>query len=336
MGATPHDLNSWETGRRIGPHQRDPELEGALKHLNERIAAGKLAIGAPPAVPELPVVFIVGCARSGSTLLLQWLANAGTLCYPTNIMSRFYADAGLGALVHRVLHDLDRRGEIFPEGGSAPAFRSELGRSKGAAAPHDFGYFWRNYFSFGDHQGELTRKPGPKETADMVGDIAAIQRVFGKPLVMKAMQLDWHIPLLYRAFPGSLFLFSRRDPMRNAWSLMKARQDYFGDATHWYSFKPEEYDRIKELPPWEQCVAQVHYTEQAVVRGLSELPGEAWMTVRHEAFCDDPHSFHARIASRIGIDAVHPGPGRFEVREHNIPQELVERGERLLGELRGA
>ncbi|MBK9764663.1 MAG: hypothetical protein IPO87_15265 [Flavobacteriales bacterium] len=50
--------------------------------------------------------------------------------------------------MHRLLYDLDHQKEIFPDEARVLEFKSRLGRSQGAAAPHDFGYFWRNYFTF--------------------------------------------------------------------------------------------------------------------------------------------------------------------------------------------
>lgn len=333
MGSTPHALNSWESGSRASAHARDPELEAALKLLNERIALGKEQVDERPTSPAWPVIFIVGCARSGSTLLLQWLAATEQLCYPTNIMSRFYRDPGLGALVHRVLHDLDRRGEIFPERATSERFRSELGRSKGADAPHDFGYFWRAHFAFGEHQGVLTHHPDEHERHELVADLAAVQQVFGKPLAMKAMQMNWHIPLLKELFPNSVFLFSRRAILENAWSLMRAREDYFGDASKWYSFKPPQFARILELEPWEQCVAQVYHTEQAVQAGLSAIPAPDTIVVDHEEFCDAPGKLYAALAERIELAGPYTGPALFTRRERAMPQELVERGQHFLDQL---
>ena len=44
-----------------------------------------------PSPDRRPIILILGCARSESTLLLQLLAESGAFAYPTNFLSRFYA-----------------------------------------------------------------------------------------------------------------------------------------------------------------------------------------------------------------------------------------------------
>ena len=36
------------------------------------------------------VVLVVGGPRSGSTVMMQWLASSGVFAYPSNLLSRFY------------------------------------------------------------------------------------------------------------------------------------------------------------------------------------------------------------------------------------------------------
>lgn len=302
-------LNAWEEGSRAGQFERDPELEAALRALNERLHT------TPPLDPAPgphPMVFILGCARSGSTLLLQWLAASGRFCYPTNIMSRFYGDLYTGALAHKVLYEHDRKGEIFPDRPDAVTrFHSTLGRAKGPAEPHDLGYFWKSYFSFGATQADLTETPTPKALARLQGDLEGVRRVFGKPMVMKALQMNWQLPTLHALFPDALFLLTQRDVHDNAMSLLEARRRFFGDESSWFSFKPAEYEAIRRLKPYEQTLAQVHCTDRAIKRQLKELPNARVMNVDYQELCTDPRELFARIAGALDMATDHFGPDSF-------------------------
>ena len=44
-----------------------------------------------------------------------------------------------------------------------------------------------------------------------------------------------------------MFLHIKRQPAYNIQSLLKARNNYYGDIRGWYSFKPPEYDELKEF-----------------------------------------------------------------------------------------
>lgn len=333
MATDPNALNSWETTQRADRHARDPELERLLALLNDHLHRAR-ELTPRPVAPALPVVFVVGCARAGSTLLMQWLAHTGMVAYATNIISRFYKDPYVGALVHRILHDLDHRGEVFPDKPDRSAFRSELGRTHGADAPHDFGYFWRNYFGFGELQCDLVRTPDATQSAALQSDVAGMEQVFGRPVMLKAMEMNWHLPAIRALFPDSVFLFVQRDPIANAASLLKARRSFYGDDGAWYSYKPAEYDTIKTLPPWEQVVAQVWHTNKAVRNGLKGLPAADVIEVEYERFCADPAWLHRLIATRLGTDASYTGPLHFAASSAAVTDEMKARAQHMLERLR--
>jgi LPS sulfotransferase NodH len=323
-------MNPWEAAPRRGPHGRNAELEKVLAQLNERLRAGKPQGVLPPAGESL--LFVVGCARSGSTLMLQWLAASGVFACPTNIISRFPGDPAVGALVHRALYDLDERGEIFPAREHCPSFRSVLGRAQGPAEPHDFGYFWKSAFTFGATQDQLTSTPTAERLQEIVADVRGMQVVFGKPFAMKALQLNWHISLLAELFPEARFLHVHRDPLDNAHSLLQARREYFGDEQAWYSFRPPEFKELQAFSPWEQCVAQVVLTERAVRQGLAALPGERVIDVAYASLCDAPASIWARLMNAIGRSDAYTGPKVFHLKRHTQDRELMERAQVVIAQ----
>ncbi|MBK6551076.1 MAG: sulfotransferase [Flavobacteriales bacterium] len=282
----------------------------------------------------MPVLFIVGCARAGSTILFQSLAHSGQFAYPTNLMSRFYRDPYFGAMVHRLLYDLDHQREIFSDEARVLEFKSRLGRSQGAAAPHDFGYFWRNYYTFGTTQSELLRAPSLEEVRALVSDVAGIESVFARPVLLKGMEMNWHIPTIRALFPNSIFLFNHREILHNAMSILDARRSYSGDENAWYSYKPTEFDQIKELPAWEQVVAQVWLTERAVQQGSAGIPTSDFLDISYEDLCREPEAVHTRIYTRLNLNAKYQGPISFQGPEKAIPNTLSDRADALIDKLR--
>ena len=332
MAADPNALNAWESTQRDQKHARDPELETALRTLNDHLDKARHLLPRPD-MPQRPVVFVVGCARGGSTLLMQWLASTGLVAYPTNLLSRFYKDPYVGALIHRVLFDLDHRGEVFPTKPDRAEFRSELGRTRGADAPHDFGYFWRNYFAFGERQSDLVHEPDREKVKGLQSDVAALELVFKKPVMLKAMEMNWHLPLLRSLFPNSVFLFIQRDIIANASSLLHARRSFYGDEHAWYSYKPAEYDTIKVEAPWEQVVSQVWYTNRAIRNSAQALPARDLIDVHYERFCEDPRALHDLLADRLGMRSEYDGPMAFAASGKPVSAELTERANRMMERL---
>src|SRR5699024_10587460 len=128
----------------------DGEIEAILRLLNDTLADDEADLTHEYNKPKYPVLFIVGNARSGTTLLYQWLASTGLFAYPSNIISRFYNAPYIVALIHKMFIDYDKFGEL--SGDRKLSFNSTLGKTKGPASPHEFWYFWRRFFEFEDIQ----------------------------------------------------------------------------------------------------------------------------------------------------------------------------------------
>ncbi|HRO40646.1 MAG TPA: sulfotransferase [Flavobacteriales bacterium] len=323
------EQNPWEDGSRKREHERSQDLENWLARLNDQLFLGR-ELGSRPQELRYKPFFIVGCARSGSTLLYQALANTGQFAFPTNLISRFHRDPYMGSLVHRVLVDMDRAGEIFPRSGTAQQYQNKLGKTMGADAPHEFNYLWRNYFKFGEVQSNAVSLPTTSQKAALMCDLAAMENVFQKPLLMKTMELNWHLPVLSGIFPEAVFIFIKRNLFKNAWSLLGARKEFFGTEENWYSYKPTEYPALRSLPPWEQTIAQVWYTERAVEHGLASIPNVQRIEVEYETFCNAPKDFVTLLSAKEPQVGPYKGPEHFKVSDKPIPTELLSRGEQLI------
>jgi len=189
---------------------------------------------------RFPVVLIMGLPRSGTTLFFQWLAESKHWGYPSNIVSRFYGAPYIGARVQQILLENDYKNEITGFQKTDPYF-SSLGKTKGAAAPHEFWYFWRRFFPLCEDADIVSPETLEKvDTARLNAELATLEAALEKPLAMKAMLLNWHIPFLDKAFEKVLFVHVKRDPIYVMQSILEGRQKNFGSIEQWYAFKPPE------------------------------------------------------------------------------------------------
>lgn len=274
--------------KRTKHHKRDPELEeilGTLEHV-----LGQAETNAPPELPkdEYPIVFIMGCARSGTTLLCQYLAKVTGFAYPTNLLSRFYYAPYLGSLIQKVLYDLDVKGELLGSLKQENDFTSHLGKTKGPMAPHEFWFFWRRFFNFSETQFLSDEELETVDVAGFYQGLQSICTVHNSPLVLKGAIMNWNIGFLADVFKNAYFIHIKRDVFSNAKSLFNARLEFFGEKEEWYSFKPPEYEMIKSLEPEEQVVAQVIYSNNAIHEGLKVLEQGRHLTVSYDDFCQNP------------------------------------------------
>ena len=297
---------------------RNENLESLLSNLNGLLAPVQQEVNGNFQKPRYPLILIVGCARSGSTLMMQWLASTEQFAYPTNFLSRFYASPYVGAMIQQML--LDSRyqfKEEFSDIKNLAGFKSELGKTSGLFAPNEFYYFWRRFFKYGDIQYLDESETKQVDANGFFSELASVESIFEKPLAMKGLLIGWNIPFFYRLFPNAIFVHVKRDPLYNAQSLLEAREKFYGDQNQWYSFKPIEYPMLKDLAPHHQVAGQVYFTNRAVQQGISEIEKINGLSISYEEFCNFPEKIYQELRERLnlfGYDLAsqYTGPKSFE------------------------
>ena len=303
-------------------HRRNRRLDAWVADLNADLEQGAAAGRRPGASPRHPTVFLVGCPRSGTTLLYQWLAGTGRFTYPSNLVSRFPSAPWVGARVQELLADpgLDFRGELNPDRDLCPAdYRSRLGKTKGLLAPNEFWYWWRRFLPQGPTHRLSAAQLRGIDSETFRAELAAWESVLDRPVLLKALILNWNLPWLAGAVPGSVFLHIKRDPISTMRSLLAARRDFFGETGSWYSFRPPEYPELAGRSPAAQVAGQVHYTLRGVEEGLAAVGPGRHLTIEYEELCRAPAAVYDRLQDLLsarGYDLPGPyqGPPAFDCR----------------------
>jgi hypothetical protein len=296
-------------------HRKNKGLEEILAEVNSILGPVEALTIANYKKNKYPLILIVGCARSGTTLLMQWLSSLGCFCYPTNILSRFYAAPYIGAKIQLMLTKYDFKNEIFDFNKEIP-FTSNLGKTKGALAPHEFWYFWNRFFKFGEIQYLSEEMLKSVDDITFVSELAAIEAAFNLPLAMKASIANWNIPYLSSKLDKVLFVHVKRHPFYNIQSLLEARMKFYGDIKAWYSFKPPEFNSLKDLSPYEQVTGQVYHTNRAVEMGLQQLEEARVLGIDYEQFCQSPENVFKQIVEKLQrqgyqVNRSYNGPNSF-------------------------
>jgi hypothetical protein len=279
--------------------QRNTNLEELLTEINSLLKNVEEKAVKKFRKPQFPVLLVLGGPRSGSTLMMQWIASLGTFSYPTNLLSRFYEAPYIGAKIQLLLThpDYNFKNEIL-DFNSNCSFSSNLGKTEGALEPNDFWYFWRRFIP-----NKLPRYLNKSEEQtvrkkNLLAEIAAIEHVFKKPFAMKGMILEQNIPFLASIFEKIVFLNLRRHPFFNIQSLLESRLKFFGDITKWYSIRPKQYNELIKLDPIKQVAGQVYYKNMAVKVGLSKIDRTKYLNVDYEKFCENPQLFFNKIREK--------------------------------------
>jgi hypothetical protein len=317
-------------GEKRTPHfMRNQKLELMLSEINNDLTQAELEL---PQGAKLgfPIIFVMGALRSGTTLMMQWLANLGTIAYPTNLLSRFYGAPIIGSKIQLLLTDerFNFRNEIL-DFKSPVNYESENGKTKGALAPNEFWYFWRRFLPF-EHldymsSDELMQKV---DIRTLIGELAGIMDVFQKPFAMKGNILNYNIDFLNELFEKAIFIHTRRDPLTNIESALKARERQLGTIDAWYSFKIPEYPELIKLDPYDQVAGQIYYNNKAVEKGLEKVAEHKRIFVQYENFCTNPKKTYEELVVKLAvngcqIDNEYPLKEKFEVTRKNVQDRRI-------------
>lgn len=278
--------------------QRNAKLEEVLNELNAALEIASKEIPLEMSMPANPPIMVYGAARSGSTLLMQWLSSLGSFGYPSNLISRFFKFPYFGVRVQQILTDFDKLGEFSDIGSNSP-FDSALGKTKGTTAPNEFWYFWRRFFHFREYCQLLPEDIKPELNAAFVKEVAQMDHAFGKPIAFKAMIMNWHVELLDEIFDKILHIHIHRDPIAHGVSILNARRAFFENIETWYAFQPmPEFKDNWPESPYHEIAAQVYLTNKVIADAFEKIAPERKLSITYEDFCADPGHFYSLISDK--------------------------------------
>jgi hypothetical protein len=267
---------------RTPEYRKDPEQERHLKNLNALLTPLEEQLISHFDEPQLPIVFIVGVPRSGSTLIAQVLAQTGAFSYITNFVARFWMAPYTGMLIQDALGIRDTK--------CNHSYVSKFGVTEGWTGPHEFGYFWSRWFPFGETHKLGTRELAEIDRSTLQKEVAALESVCNKPLFFKNMTCGLQIGFLAKLFGRSLFVLCRRHPLYNMQSLLLARESIFGDKHYWCSLRPKEYSELIALSPYEQVAGQVYYILKDIETSSLALSPGRFLQIQYDKLCAQPRN----------------------------------------------
>lgn len=254
---------------------------------------------------NLPLIFIFGSARSGTTLALQLFSLSKSIAYPSNFTSRFYKAPLVGALIDKIMFDdtLNFKSETLIE--RSNGFTSDLGKTKGLLEPNEYWFLWK-YLLFGDtfldkDIDDISNIPMTKlEQKNVKETISSLPLIYQKPYLLKGMLFNYVIPKIQSIFENSIFVHVKRDIASNVASLKRAREKYFDNFNLWYSFKIPEYHFLKTISNIDkQITGQVYFNNKAIQNGLKKIDKSKKMTIDYDNLCKNPNQYFENLRELI-------------------------------------
>jgi hypothetical protein len=248
-----------------------------------------------------PPVFLIGAARSGTSLLYKCLCLHPETAWISNWQRRAPGRPGLAVLNRLARRFPDRRREIwFGGGGNAYVYGARR-----AVADRLFPMPVEGEPLFA-HCGvpvpaQWSPVPDDADLEALRRHVAAIvRRSGGRVFVNKRIGHNWRIPVLRAAFPDARFVEIVRDGRAVAYSL--SRVDWWDDSDlPWLGGgTPRQWCKAG-LNAWDLCALNWVAELDAIADGLRPVPGEQRLHLCYEDFVAAPVETLEQVAAFAGL-----------------------------------
>ncbi len=220
-----------------------------------------------------PPVFIIGPPRSGTTILYQLLCKHTNFSYINNFIGDWYRIPALAAKVYITLF----------KGGNELELSSNFGKSKNHNGPNEFGEFWYKYFSKTHSFKDQNKKSAKK----LKMEIAAITKIFEKPILLKNVVNSMRIESLSNIFDNSTFIVIERDKLDNAQSILNARISLHNNKNHqWSVITPSMRDN-PSLPFYKDIINQLNDIHLNIESSFKRLDKDKSIFIEYEDLCNN-------------------------------------------------
>ena len=225
-----------------------------------------------------PIIFIIALPRSGSTVTYQLLNRGTKSLYLSNLWNLLYALPYIGS---RYVKSVSKN----------RIFKSDKGLVSGLSGESEGMRFWSYWMG----QGLLEKKNiVPKKRVKYIKSVFSSLLSKQNPLISGYLGHAFSVSFLRENFPGSIFVYLKRDELSNVYSMIKTYNEFkeHRKEFNWMSLKPIGWEGKLE----EDVVDKVLWQYKSIKQNIeSEISEEDTIIVNYEDICNNPHNFLKKI-----------------------------------------
>lgn len=259
-------------------------------------------------LPEtIPSAHVIGVPRSGTTLLTQLIYSHLDVGYINNMIARFWKAPVSAIRISRKL-----LGDNY-----ISSLSSDYGKTDKVYEPNEFNYLWYDLLEYKTHQQKTESEVAKIDWKRAARVIKNMLWAYEKPIVFKSFMLGWHARNMQNVLGNTCFIWVKRDPVDTALSLLDLRRDLFGTIERWASFKPLNYEQLRNQTPAQQVAGQVFHLEKTYQSQIDTLPESNYLVLQYADVCENPQKAVKEIQSLINANGGEVGI----VGEEILPQQ---------------
>jgi hypothetical protein len=236
--------------------------------------------------PKLPLIFVCGAPRTGTTLVAQVIIKHLPVAYISNLSALFPRSP---ILVTRLFQKLTGKQNI--------TYESFYGKTARFSGPNDAFYIWNEWMTAGP--GGVRCLLVDSKKTNMVRFFGAYEQFSHRPLVNKNNSLNMCANSIAAVLENSHFICVTRDPVYLAQSLLRARIDLQGDANIGLWADNPGKAKTAKTDYIEDICRQVVFHEEKAKEQQNIIGSARFWIVSYEEFCKAPHELLKQISEKI-------------------------------------
>lgn len=236
---------------------------------------------------DIPILFVVGIQRTGSTLVSQFIEKSFDFFPIGNFNSIFKRSS---YYLHQWLSKTYKRAN--------PSYQNFYGISKGIFSVGDCYELWDRWF--GKNHYVLPHSVSEKKEADLRCTFKSLYSAYKKPLLTKNNRNSLLLPVFKRNFKNAFYVVVKRNPVAVIRSTIKASKDFFGDESFLWGLYPlADFNTSNYENSVEAATVQFLMLEQILNKHLESIDSDSYLVVDYNDFCTNPADFQEILIKRL-------------------------------------
>lgn len=240
--------------------------------------------------PAIPIIFVVGLQRTGSTLVSQFIEQT----FP------FYPIGNLNAIFKRsslIVHKFFLR--FYKKTPYSHNYQNFYGISPGLFTVGDSYELWDRWFG-SNHYLAPDLIPNNKSN-HLKKYFSGLFKACNKPLLTKNNRNTLLISYFDKLFYNAFFIIVKRDPVAVIRSTIKASEDFFGVNSKllWGLYPHKYFDTNSYQNITEAATSQFIELEKKLNKQINALDKESFYTIDYDEFCENPAKIQYELINKL-------------------------------------
>lgn len=235
---------------------------------------------------EIPIIFVVGIQRTGSTLVSQFIEKTFS----------FFPIGNFNTIFKRSTHYVHNRltGFYKPNG----SYKNFYGISKGLFSIGDSYEVWDKWF--GKNHYVLPPSVNENKIKNLNEYFTRLYTAYNRPILTKNNRNSLLIPIFRKVFKNGFYIVVKRDPVAVIKSTLKASKDFFGkDNMLWGLYPNKEFDTNDYENLIEAATVQFLMLDKLLNDQINELNKDSYLIVDYDEFCENPLQFQKNLIDKL-------------------------------------